>query len=210
MKRELAEKKFWSRVRLSTPDDCWEWTGFVSAGYGVVQFDGRLQGAHRVAWVLEHMKPIPAGMQIGHSCHNKRCCNPNHLLCVDRSNLSGRTQKGEHHWNVKLTKQAVVHIRQQYAKGIQVAALAKEHGISKQLVGKVISGEVWKNAGGPTDHTDKRRGEKNWNSRLTPEDVRYIRGQHTLGVKQSVLAEYYKVSQACISQVINLKVWAHV
>ena len=57
---------------------CWEWTAATANGYGYVWSDGRVQPAHRV--VYEGLKePIPDGLHIDHTCHNRRCVNPEHL-----------------------------------------------------------------------------------------------------------------------------------
>lgn len=58
---------------------CIEWrAGRNSAGYGVVWFNGRQQGAHRVSYELSRGK-IPPGLFLDHLCRNRRCVNPNHL-----------------------------------------------------------------------------------------------------------------------------------
>ena len=72
-------KRFWDKVDVKGPDDCWEWQASqFRAGYGQFKFDGRNQQAHRVAYLLETGE-IPEGMAVAHLCHNKRCCNPAHL-----------------------------------------------------------------------------------------------------------------------------------
>jgi hypothetical protein len=72
------------RIRVTTPDGCWEWQGAKSKGYGRIQVgsavDGsyRLASTHRVAY--EHfVGPIPDGYHIDHLCRNPSCCNPAHL-----------------------------------------------------------------------------------------------------------------------------------
>lgn len=67
------------RVR-ATEHGCLEWTGSVNAsGYGRVYVDGKLVYTHRYAY--EQAKgEIPAGSVIRHTCDNRRCCNPDHLI----------------------------------------------------------------------------------------------------------------------------------
>lgn len=77
---------------------CWEWTGAVWAnGYGktsVYVHGTRL--AHR-AFYIEHIGPLPEGMDVDHRCHNadpgcirgpecphRRCVNFDHLEPVPR------------------------------------------------------------------------------------------------------------------------------
>lgn len=63
-------------------DFCWTWTGCKnSRGYGCVQFNGKVQLAHRVAYEVTH-GVIPDGLQIDHLCVNELCCNPAHLQAV--------------------------------------------------------------------------------------------------------------------------------
>lgn len=74
------EVRFWQYV--DTSGDCWEWGGFIGPwGYGVFQFDGRAQGAHRIAYGY-HCGPIPDGLHIDHLCRNRSCVNPSHLEAV--------------------------------------------------------------------------------------------------------------------------------
>lgn len=74
-------ERFWSCVQRS--DGCWLWTSALDRdGYGRfrAKIAGRpLQtGAHRVAFVLLR-GPIPDGLQLDHTCREKRCVRPDHL-----------------------------------------------------------------------------------------------------------------------------------
>lgn len=77
--------RLWKYVaQTEDPNDCWEWTGCKSFGYGRVNL-GRVKGAspivrpsHRVLWELIH-GPIAPKMEIDHRCHNRGCNNPGHL-----------------------------------------------------------------------------------------------------------------------------------
>ena len=75
-----VEDRFWEKVNLGCPDDCWEWTASrLPKGYG--QFGvakGHQVYAHRFAYELV-VGPIPTGLHIDHLCNNKSCCNPAHL-----------------------------------------------------------------------------------------------------------------------------------
>ena len=80
-------ERFWLRVNKECPDDCWLWVGGkIPSGYGM--FGNRL--VHRIAYTLI-IGPIPRGMVLDHICHQKLCCNPNHLrIATIRENSRNR------------------------------------------------------------------------------------------------------------------------
>jgi len=74
-----TEDRFWSKVRVGDPNECWPWMAGKVGGYG--RFSGpsrRLVLAHRFAFELLR-GPIPAGRQLHHVCENPGCVNPSHL-----------------------------------------------------------------------------------------------------------------------------------
>ena len=77
------ETRFWSKVTIAGPDDCWPWTGasLNEAGYGQFALNGRPHRAHRIAWALTN-GPIPSGMVLDHLCRRRDCVNPVHLEVV--------------------------------------------------------------------------------------------------------------------------------
>lgn len=74
------EDRFWPKVEKT--DGCWNWTASCQAGgYGKFLYDGRVQPAHRAAYLML-VGPIPPGYQIDHLCRNRKCVNPAHLEAV--------------------------------------------------------------------------------------------------------------------------------
>lgn len=80
-----------ARIKVSA-SGCWEWQGATRpGGYGIVQL-GRGVGTGRVHRVVYELLvgPIPDGLTIDHLCANPRCCNPDHLEPVTRSENAKR------------------------------------------------------------------------------------------------------------------------
>lgn len=61
--------------------DCWVWVKAVdSKGYGRISLGGKILYVHRARW--EAMRgPLPEGKSIRHTCKNRACNNPAHLVC---------------------------------------------------------------------------------------------------------------------------------
>ena len=96
-KHSLLIERFWSYVIKSGDDDCWIWTGGINIrGYGRFWFNGRLEQAHRFAYILTKGE-IPLDLYVCHSCDNPKCCNPNHLwIGTAKDNSQDMVHKGRH------------------------------------------------------------------------------------------------------------------
>lgn len=78
--------KFWSKVDISSPDECWNWQGTINAKTKQPQFAWR---RHRISSSTQH-HPQRVAMwftwgDLGISgvkttCGNRFCCNPFHLI----------------------------------------------------------------------------------------------------------------------------------
>ena len=139
--------RFWSKVDIGGPQDCWEWQAYrTQQGYGHFRFDGKSQLAHRLV----------AGLRRGdegqalHSCDNPPCCNPAHIsIGTMADNMAqkvarGRQAKGERAGPAKLTEAEVLAIRARYATGrVMQHALADEYGVSGPLISHIVNRKAW-------------------------------------------------------------------
>ena len=90
------------QAQYSTPEEafaartewrgkCLVWTGGMSNGYGSITVNGRHAQTHRYSYEMVN-GPIPEGLQIDHMCHNKACCNVEHLrLTTPKQNVEHRS-----------------------------------------------------------------------------------------------------------------------
>lgn len=139
-----------SRIAPSGPDGCIEWPFSRRRGYGRVMRGGRSLGVHRVAYE-DFVGPIPAGMDVLHSCDNPACFNPQHLFlgtdldnwrdCVEKGR--SRPARGEEHGHSKLTEADVLRIVNLHRQGLSESEIAAEFNISDSNVGAVARGESW-------------------------------------------------------------------
>jgi hypothetical protein len=147
--------RFWRKVNKTA--SCWLWTaGTNGDGYGVAYLPGHIpQSAHRVAWLLLN-GPIPDGVFVLHNCpggDNPLCVNPDHLwlgsqdLNVADMMAKGRGNKaqGERTGKAKLTDAIVRLIRERYAAHVAGRTqLAREYGVSKGAIDRVIERRSWR------------------------------------------------------------------
>lgn len=106
-----VSERFWSKVCILHPSDCWEWQAAKFCnGYGVFRLDGKNFRAHRLSWVLEY-GDIPEGLSVLHSCDNPSCVNPHHLwLGTQLDNLRDSDCKGRQtSWNERRTQSYCIH-----------------------------------------------------------------------------------------------------
>lgn len=122
---------------------CELWTGPTFAnGYG--QRGGR--GAHRVAYEQAH-GAIPAGFVVRHTCDNKLCVNPAHLLVgTQADNMRDKCERkrqarGAVSNKSKLTDSDILIIRSSQQSQTRLAVL---HNVSQSMISRIQANQFWK------------------------------------------------------------------
>jgi len=116
---ETFVERFWSKVDKQS-EGCWEWTSTKKIqGFGVISYKQRCLYAHRLAYLL-HYKTLDQSLPIRHKCHNKSCCNPEHLFMeTQRDNTKDCINKGrvafQNKWNIGIINRNITHCKQGHA-----------------------------------------------------------------------------------------------
>jgi len=136
---EMTSLDFWKDVDIRGPDDCWNWKGSVyqPSGYGLFEAADYGCSAHRLAWEIANREER-GDLQVCHTCDNKLCCNPKHLVRQTRAEL-GRDLAIRGRMPSKISNEQVTELRQRYAAGgVTQRELAEEYGVTQGTISQII------------------------------------------------------------------------
>lgn len=169
MSQEQVER-FWSKVDVRGPDECWLWTDPPQrGGYGrfILKHDGRHRSvsAHRASYSLRY-GPIPEGdgyhgVCVLHRCDVRLCVNPSHLfLGTTKENTQDASRKGRLHTGrhpapervvrgedqhlARLTAAKVRAIRAASSRGVSRCELGRRYGVNSGTISYVVRRLSWK------------------------------------------------------------------
>jgi hypothetical protein len=199
--------RFWAKVLVKEPDECWEWqAGKTAFGYGRMGVAGhRLMLAHRISWELAN-GPILDDLKVLHRCDNPPCVNPAHLFLGttgdnnrDCDAKGRRERRGSHNGRAILDEDLVERIRWEHYRGQTQAALARKYGVGRIVISAVVLGRTWTHCPGPI----VRRGRFGRPPRISEGAVRFIRARALAGEPTRTLAEDVQTTQAHIRRIIR-------
>lgn len=134
---------------MEMPSGCWEWQAYCNpAGYGQVRIDSVLHLVHRYVFQYIH-GAVESELVIMHTCDNPACCNPGHLaLATQKQNVQdavhkGRMNSGEANGMAKFSVADVLSIRQDYEAGKSQSAIAREWGVNRSAIWKIVHKQHW-------------------------------------------------------------------
>jgi hypothetical protein len=144
-------KRFMGKVVVREGNACWDWLGSDNGaeGYGTFYIDGTTKLIHRLFY--EHINgPIPKGLVIRHTCHNRKCLNPNHLLAgtqqenIQDSVKDSRMAAGSRNGRAILTEKEVLEIRElHHSRQISLRMLASKYGVSEGAIQNIVYRRSW-------------------------------------------------------------------
>jgi len=142
--REPLADRFFRNVEKT--EGCWNWVGYMyQQGYGAFASMGKMYGAHRVSYELAN-GTIPEGLLVRHTCDNRRCVNPAHLITgTHQENMRDMTERGRQKGGGKsiLTEEQVKEIRA-IGNSQRVIDTAEKYGISQAQIYRILRKVNWK------------------------------------------------------------------
>lgn len=147
-----VKKRFYSKID-TTPGqgpwgNCHLWTGASNSSpgggrYGVFWYQGKNVSAHVFSFFIEN-NFFPVN-QCCHKCDIPLCCNPDHLYDGSQSDNNLDCLQRRRNTCCKLTEEEVRYIRNKAKLGwFCKADLAKELGVHRSTVSRVVSGIGWR------------------------------------------------------------------
>jgi hypothetical protein len=95
----MSFKDVFREKTIPVPESgCWLWENDISSGYGYIRYQGKGQGAHRVAYQL-FVGEIPDKLNVLHHCDVRCCVNPYHLyIGTDKQNVKDILNRHPERW----------------------------------------------------------------------------------------------------------------
>ena len=118
-------------------------------GYGRLNFDGRPQLAHRVAFlIVNNHWPTPCAR---HTCDTPACVNPRHIIeGTQIDNIydmisRGRKACGTGVMHAKVTDDLVRQMRREYIPRVNgTSKLGRKYGLNRKNVYNIVMRRAWK------------------------------------------------------------------
>ena len=127
---------------------CWNVTSHFKEpqGYHVVTFRGYRTRAHRLAYMITKGNgEIPKGFIVRHSCDNRSCINPDHLLLgTKQDNMNDMVnRKRSNHWQDRKGKRSKLshkEVKEIYLSIESSYALEKKYNVTDVQIRRIRNG----------------------------------------------------------------------
>ena len=215
--KKLNGKKRFESLYEKT-ENCWIWIGKLTAnGYGKF----RSVAASRASYKY-YIGDIPKGLQVCHTCDNRKCVNPSHLfLGTLQDNLKDMTDKGRRARGSKiasstLTEEQVLEMRKMRLSGCEYQEIAGKFGADWYTVRNVCKNNTWQHVAlGQESKTVKQvrkpaKGSRTGSAKLKESDVLEIKALLKDGIQGREIARMFGVNFSTISDIKRSRTWTHI
>lgn len=163
--RDDLETAFLAKVKTDEDTGCWEWIGARGTnGYGIFAVHGKNRPAHRLSWEWANGREMAAGMYACHTCDNKLCVNPDHIVegtpsenvkhawrsrdrgkkAIPKPERPKADWHEAHAYTIKLTPEIIAELkRRRETERCSYGSMARELGVSEGAVRFACQGKRW-------------------------------------------------------------------
>ncbi|MHB1000512.1 MAG: hypothetical protein ACYC27_14830 [Armatimonadota bacterium] len=227
----ILGERFWSKVKISEPDECWEWQASIRKNSPQYCINGNRINARRYIYTNLH-REIERGQRVISTCGNTICCNPAHLKTESyygsiEERFWRKVNKNSPHgcWDwtgAKSSGYGSMYYEGRHQNATRISLILTGIKISKDIyVCHKCDNPACVNPdhlflGSAKDNSDdkvaKKRhlyGENGTATKLTEDQAREIIARQSAGESVKVLAAEYGMSQTNIRAIANGKAWKY-
>jgi len=219
--------RFWSRVFIGSPGECWPWVGGKTGKRGEFLIKGQRYFAHRLSYFIHH--GTEGKFRVLHICDNLLCVNPGHLAGIHSAEdmfwFYTDVQDGCWNWTSNIQSKG-------YGTLTWQRKMTYAHRLSYEIhYGPIPSGAFVCHTcdnpscvnpehlfiGSPKDNSSDMvaknrqcKGSAFPQSKLTTRDIKEMRRLRNNGYTYQRLADRYKISKSHARHCVNKRYWKHV